>query len=251
MLRLIIYLIVVLNFSSCILFRSNLMLRTPKDYQYDELNDSLSRLSYILSPNDIFVFRVHTNDGYKLIDLTIQNSIQGLYSIEAYIDQDGYAKLPLLGKVKIAGLTLREAEKKLEELYGEQYVRPFITMNVINKRVIVFPGLSGQAKVINIQNANTTVFEALAIAGGIVEDGKAYKVKLIRNTDFKKPKVYLMDLSTIEGLKFGNTFVQANDIIYVEPRYRPFRTALNEISPVISLISSVMLLLTSFYFLTR
>lgn len=251
MFRVFLYLIIVMNFSSCILFRSNLMLRTPKDFKYDELSDSLSRKSYVLSPNDIFTFRVLTNDGYKLVDLTIQNSIQGFYAIESYIDQEGYAKLPLLGKVHLAGLTLRDAEKKLEELYGEQYVRPYITMNVINKRVIVFPGLSGQAKVINIQNANTTVFEALAQAGGIVEDGKAYKVKLIRNADFNKPKVYLMDLSTIEGLKYGNTYVQANDIIYVEPRYRVFRTALNEISPIVSLISSVLVLVTTYYVITR
>jgi len=243
--------VVLTQFTSCILFRSNLMLRTPPDFKYDQLDDSSYRQSYILAPNDHFSFQVLTNDGYKLVDLTINSSVQYLYSIQAYVDKNGYAKLPLLGMVHLAGLSVREAEKKLEELYGQQYVRPFINITVTNKRVVVFPGLSGQAKVVNIQNPNTTVFEAIAMAGGIVEDGKAYKVKLIRNDQINKPKVYLLDLSTIDGLKYGNTYVQANDIIYVEPRYRVFRTALNEITPLVSLVSSVVFLMTSFYLLRR
>lgn len=88
--------------------------------------------------------------------------------------------------------------------------------------------------------------EAIAYAGGIAEDGKAYKVKLIRvNPDPKKmPFVYLLDLSTIDGIMLGKSIVQAGDIIYVEPRYRPINTFNREIAPLLTLISTVLLLYT-------
>jgi len=109
--------------------------------------------------------------------------------------------------------------------------------------VIVFPGNGGKAQVVSLTNNNTTVIEVLALTGGIAEDGKAYKVKLIRNDDYtKKPKVYLMDLSEIGGIRDGNTIVLANDIVYVEPRYRFARTLLGEITPVLTLLTSTFLL---------
>ena len=91
--------------------------------------------------------------------------------------------------------------------------------------------------------------EALANAGGIVEDGKAYKVKLIRENPnpVKMPYVYLLDLSTIEGIMQGKSKVQAGDIIYVEPRYRPLATFNREIAPFITLLTSAFIL----YQLTR
>src|SRR6185369_4451564 len=103
---------------------------------------------------------------------------------------------------------------------------------------------SGIAKVLVLTNNNTTVLEAIASAGGIPDDGKAYKAKLIRqNADrSQKPLVYLMDLSRIEGLSMGNTKVQAGDIIYIEPRYRPLKTFTQEISPLLTLVTAFLIL---------
>jgi polysaccharide biosynthesis/export protein len=86
--------------------------------------------------------------------------------------------------------------------------------------------------------------ESIANAGGIMEDGKAYKVKLIRaNPDNdQKPFVYLMDLSRIEGITAANSIVQAGDIIYVEPRYRPLATFTREIAPFITLLTTSFIL---------
>jgi polysaccharide biosynthesis/export protein len=229
----------ILCFSSCKVFRSNLMLETPKNYQYQKLIDSISRLDYKIAPNDALQCRVFTNDGFKLIDLA--NSANAIYNtnLEFLVESDGAVKLPLVGPQPIMGLTIREAEKYLEEKYSEFYVKPYVNIKVSNKRVIVFPGNSGDARVIPLTNNNTTVLEAIASAGGITNDGKAYKVKLIRSAPNQpKADVYLMDLSRIDGLVAGNSKVQANDIIYVEPRYRVARTLVGEITPIISLITS-------------
>ena len=235
-------LLIVFYFSSCKVFRSNLMLKTNKDYTFDKIVDSLSKQDYKIDANDIINVRIFSNDGFKIIDLANSNQMSRWIDLDYVINRDGTCKLPLIGRVKLAGLSIREATEYLEQIYADYYVKPFVYMTVTNKRVIVFPGNGGTAKVLNLTNNNTTVIEALALTGGISEDGKAYKVKLIRNQENQKPKVYLMDLSKIEGVAVGNTVVLAHDIIYVEPRYRLAKTLVAEITPIVTLISSTFLL---------
>ncbi len=234
-----------LIFSSCKVFRSNLMLKTPKDFVYDKLVDSLARTDYKLAPNDALQYRVFTKNGFDLINLSTTTGNILRSDLDVTVESDGYVKMPLIGRVYLEGLTVKEAEKLLETKYAENYVEPFINIRVTNKRVIVFPGNGGAAKVLPLANNNTTVMEALAAAGGIMEDGKAFKVKLIRNnTDpNQKPFVYLMDLSHIDGITAARSKVQAGDIIYVEPRYRPVATTIREITPVLTLVSTVLIVI--------
>lgn len=246
------YLLILLTslaiFSSCKIFRSNLMLKTPKDFTYDHLVDSLSRLDYRIAPNDAIQYRIVSNSGFKLINLATESNAVFRNDLDVTVESDGNIKMPSIGRIKIVGLTIKEAEKLLEEKYTELYVSPFVTLKITNKRVIVFPGNGGAAKVVALANNNTTVMESIASAGGILEDGKAYKVKLIRqNPDLtQRPFVYLMDLSRIEGITVANSKVQAGDIIYVEPRYRPLATFSRELSPLITLLTSA-LILVQFY----
>ncbi len=235
----------ILLFSSCKVLRPSLMLKTQKDYTFSKITDTLSKLDYKIAPTDAIQFRVFSNDGFKLIDLTTSSAQNFRNDIDETVDKDGYLKLPLLGRIYVNGLSLREAESLLEEKYTEFYVKPYVQLRVMNKRVIVFPGNAGTARVVNIQNNNTTVFEALALAGGLTEDGKAYRIKLIRNSG-SKPEVFLIDLSTINGLAAGNTVVLANDIIYVEPRVRVAQRLSSEVAPYITLLSSVLLVIALF-----
>lgn len=240
------FFLTVFAFSSCKVFRSNLMLNTPRNYTYDKIGDSIIKQSYRIESNDIVQVRIFSNDGFKIIDLANSTNNFNRVDFDYLVDRDGTAKLPLVGRIKLAGLTISEAESYLEQVYTEFYVKPFVTAKVINKRVIVFPGNGGKAQVLNLQNGNTTVIEALALSGGIQEDGKAYKVKLIRNDGTNKPKVFLMDLSKIEGINVGNSVVMANDIIYVEPRYRFAKTIVAEIAPVLTLLSSTVIIYSLF-----
>lgn len=239
--------LILIWFSSCKVFRSNLMLKTPKDYTYDKIVDSVSEQNYKIEANAILTLRIFANDGFKLIDIASSATNSNLkFEVEYLVDPQGYCKLPLLNRVKLKGLTINDAQDYLEKLYSDFYVKPFVNLKIINKRVIVFPGNGGDAQVLYLTNNNTTVIESLALAGGIREDGKAYKVKLIRNEGGAKPKVYLMDLSKIEGLTAASSVVLANDIIYVEPRYRLARTLVAEITPIVSLITSTILIYTLF-----
>jgi polysaccharide export outer membrane protein len=162
------------------------------------------------------------------------------------VELDGTVELPEVGAVMLAGLTLDEAERKIEEAYEAEYVDPYAMLQVVNNRVLVFPGEAGQATVITLQNQNTTVIEVLAQAGGIRQRGRSKEIKLIRQRGDGN-LVYQMDLSTVDGMEAARTIVQANDIIYVESNPQVVREVLTDVSPVAQLLTTF----TSLYFTYR
>lgn len=238
---------------------SNLMLKTDKDYEFADI-DSLNKtkLDYRIDVNDILQLRFFTNDGIKILDFTSSetqgNTAQFLNpnnSLNYVIQNDSLVNLPVIGKVNVVGKTIREAELYLADLYTGYYVDPFVQISITNKRVIVFPGNGGEAKVLYLNNNNTTLMEAIALAGGITERGRASRVKLIRKNEEGKREVYKVDLSTIDGLEYTDIVVQANDYIYVEPVPEIGREVLKEVTPIVSLISSAAVIVTVVSTLTQ
>ncbi len=245
--RLLVLALFALSLPGCYI-NSNIMLRTDRNYVFDSIPDTVGR-AYKISPNDIINFRLFANDGFRLIDIAsgLDND-QGNRAMfrnfmSDLVEGDGTAKLPILGKVPLSGLTVREAEFKLETMYSEFYVKPFVQVQVTNKRVIVFPGGGGNAAVITLENNNTTLMEVLAMAGGIAQRGRAARIKVIRKIDNVR-HVYLVDLSTIEGIRHADMIVQANDYIYVEPVPQIANEILRDVAPIISLLTSAVLIYT-------
>ncbi|MCB0478759.1 MAG: polysaccharide biosynthesis/export family protein [Crocinitomicaceae bacterium] len=248
-------LVLVLMMNSCGI-NSNLMFKTTKDYVFDSLPDT-ANFEYKLSVNDEITFRLYSNQGFKILDIvsgessTTANNNQSLSqgtAITYKVEQDSTVKLPIVGKVQLVGMTLDSCENYLEKVYSDYYIEPFIQIRVINNRVIVFPGNGGQAKVVTLKNNNTTLLEALALAGGITDRGKAKKIKVMRMVEGKR-EVYLIDLSTIDGIAEADLVVQAMDYIYVEPVPQISRELLAEIAPILGIITSaaaVVVIIQSF-----
>ena len=141
----------------------------------------------------------------------------GNIGIQYVIRQDSLVELPILGEVKLVGKTIKEAEIFLENELSEFYVDPFINININSRRVFMFTGTGGNAQVLPLTYNNMTLFEALAMSGGVGENGKAKKIKLIRPTD-GRAEIYLIDLSTIDGIKDGNMILHC--LLYTSPSPR-------------------------------
>ena len=231
--------------SSCGI-NSNLMFKEAKGEVNSDSIPLVPEHDYAISVDDKISFRLSTNEGTEIIE---QMAGIGLVSYEQFIQEftvrrDGKVELPVLGKIKVAGLTIEACEDTLTVLFSHEYIEPFVQVWVTNQRAIVFPGNGSDATVVPLTNANTTLMEAIASAGGITDRGKASKVKLMRKVNGKR-QVYTIDLSTIDGLKYADMIVQANDYIYVEPTADIGQGITESISPVISILSGVLLLYTS------
>ncbi len=227
---------------------SNIMFKSPKG-EYAKKDSVLLAppTDYKIGIDDKISFTLSANNGNNII-LGISNVQDGkqnnnVSTIEYLVNREGTVELPILGYVPVVGLSIKECEDKLEELYAAEYQKPFVQVKVTNRRVIVFPGNGGDAKVIPITNNNTTLMEVIAQAGGIAERGKAKVVKLMRMENGVR-QVYTFNLSTIDGLKYSDIVVQSNDYIYIEPNPKILREVIKEVAPIMAVISSTIILVT-------
>ncbi len=228
-------------FSSCRMLHPSLMLKATKADSLTNMTNS-APVDYQIAPNDIMEFSIITNAGSKLIDIGIAEGGNVKTRINSYkVEADGLVRLPVIGRVSVAGLTIKEATAKIEDIYSKYYVEPFVSISVTNRRVIVFPGTGGKAQVIPLLNDNMTLIETIALAGGIAETGKSYRIRLIRRAA-GKIQMQLVDLSTLSGMPEANIVMQANDILYVEPTARVPEALLNKILPYISLFTTFVLI---------
>lgn len=226
--------------SSCKLFYPNMMFK-QRDYQYFELAQKQVE-EYIIKKGDQFSLRVYSRDGFKLIDIVsgqggVSNSSGGSGGGLFMVDNEGFAKLPIIGEFYVYGYTESELERILEEKYSNLFVDPYVILTVNNRRAFVFKGST--ASVVSLNESPTNLFEVIAKSGGIGNDLKAYKIKVIRG-DLKNPQITIVDLSSIEGMRNADLIVQSNDIIYIEPRRRIASDVLREISPVLAWISTIL-----------
>ena len=232
-------LFLVVSLTSCerYLYRDR-MLRIDPGYKYSEFSD-ITETEYRIAPDDRISARLFTNDGSGLVNIGSAGgvSVGGSTTMAIKIESDGFAKLPIFGRVYLQGLTIRQAEMLIEDKFSEFYNNPFVLLEVSNRRVMIFAG--SNTSVVTLTNDNTTLFEVLAESGGIPGDGKAHKIKLIRG-DLKSPDVYKIDLSTLSGMKDANLVMQANDIIYIETRQKYVTKLISELAPYISILTSIV-----------
>ncbi len=232
----------ILFLSSCKIFAPSQMLRTKSDFKYSEFTQEQAMQEYKIAPFDKITFNISPNNGEKLLESNAITTINSGAGASYTVEYDGFVKFPVFGRVKLSGYTLREAEKLLEDMYSEFYNKPFVKLEVTNMKVLLFgKGLSGPASVISLANPNTTLFEALASAGG-VSGGKSYNIRLIRG-DLKNPQIFIIDLSTLEGMKKANLILQANDIIIIRPRNNISERVMTFVTPYLSFMSFVLLMI--------
>src|SRR6185295_7461886 len=167
--------------------------------------------------------------------------------LQYVVKESGYILLPMLDSVFITGMTITDAEHVLGKKYSYYFVNPFIRIEVTNRNVYVFKGRQGST-VVTLDHENMNLIEVIAKAGGVPAGGKAYQVRLMRGS-LNNPVVFDIDLSSIESLKKENLVMEANDVIYIETRLTS-SDVLYQITPLFTIISSVILLFTTYLAVT-
>lgn len=239
--------IIAMIFGSCSV-NKDFMFKTDQEYVFDNPKLDSIQPDFKLAPNDLLLVSVYTKEGEIIFESTT-NREKGVSTIEGktffLVESDGFVELPVVGKVRAQGLTVFDFQKEVEGMFQQRFVDPFCLVKVTNRRVFVFNGSGSRGQVVSLESSNMRLIEALTAAGGLGDRANASKIKVIRK-EMGENKVFLIDLSTIEGLDFANMNVQNGDIIYVESTKNIGREVLADTAPVISLLSSILLLISVF-----
>lgn len=132
------------------------------------------------------------------------------------VDRNGNIELPLIGKVKVEGLTISQARSKIYELASQYYKNPVITVSFSNFRITVLGEVNRPGSYI-AQTEKVGLLDALALAGDLTIAGKRENVMLIREGSDGSKQITRFNLNSTATFRSPYYFMQTGDIIYVEP----------------------------------
>lgn len=177
-------------------------------------------------PDDLLTIVVSAEDPkvaepFNLSVVSTNNSVidaQGNLKMQTYlIDNNGNIEFPMLGTIKLAGLTRSEANNLLKEklsIYFKKDEPPIVNIRLANFTVTVLGEVKNPGTY-TIQDEKISISEALGLAGDLTIYGKRDNIKLIREVNGEK-KFANINLTSVNILNSPYYYLTQNDVIYVE-----------------------------------
>ena len=134
------------------------------------------------------------------------------------VDTDGYINFPVLGKIRVEGMTREQiAEYLTGQLKEKELIKdPVVTVEFINLGVSVLGEVNNPGR-IKIERDNMTILDAISEAGDLTIYGKREKVLVLRQENGRQ-RVYGVNLCSAEHIYSSPVYyLQQNDVVYVEP----------------------------------
>lgn len=211
------YLIIFLISSSCVSNKKIVYFQGAEN-AIDETTVTEAKIQ----PNDNLLIlvsspKVEVSDIFNSINLNeTGNSTQESLALQGYIiDKDGYINFPILGRVKLGGLTKNEAINLLQNKISEYVVESTVNIRFLNYRVTVL-GEVNKPGVYTVTNEVISLPEALGLAGDMTIHGRRNNVLICREVNGKK-EFYRIDMTSPDLFASPNYFLQQNDIVYIQP----------------------------------
>jgi len=155
------------------------------------------------------------------------------------IANDGLVRLPLVGAVKLSGLTEDEAAQLLITKYKRYLKHPYVSVKILNQKLFVV-GEVKKPGVVLVTNGTMNLFEALAHSGDLTDFADRRKIKILRG-DMRNPEIREINLNDLKSIKYASLILRPNDILYVTPRdSKSDVVGLNEHIPMWDLIGKVL-----------
>jgi polysaccharide export outer membrane protein len=144
-----------------------------------------------------------------------QMMAQVMANMTFLIDNQGNINFPVLGFVKLAGLTRLDATVRLQDLMGEYVEGAVVNIQVKNFKVTVL-GQVARPGTYTMPSDRVTILEALGMAGDLQATGLRKNVLVVRELDGKRQE-FRLDLTSKDIFTSEAYYLRQNDVIYVEP----------------------------------
>lgn len=184
-----------------------------KEYESPIMPDDMLTITVTaLDPNAVAIFNLPTQNylapGESLLVTTP--------SMQTYlVDSEGYVDYPVLGRIKLGGLTRKEATQLLKEKISNYVENPIVSIQCINYKITILGEVTKPGSY-KIDSERVSILDALGMANDITIYGDHTNLLLIREENGTRT-FNRIDLSQPDIFTSPYYYMQRNDVIYVEP----------------------------------
>lgn len=202
----------VLLLSSCV---------SPSKIPYLKDVESLSQQK-LASTAMVYEAKVMPKDILSIVINTVRHDASNSFRIgdsEYIVESDGYIEFPVIGRVRVEGMTRHEVQELIRNLIYPKYITedPLIKVRFINYKVTVMGEVRNPGSY-TVDKEKCSIFEALALAGDLNIYGKRDNVLLMREDGSGEKSFYRINLQDKNLVLYPSLFyLQQNDILYIEP----------------------------------
>ncbi|OCX54575.1 hypothetical protein BEL04_10080 [Mucilaginibacter sp. PPCGB 2223] len=179
----------------------------------------------VIRPDQVLSINVYTIDlgstqTINTVNTTVvasQTAVLGFESSGYLVDKDGYVELPELGKIKVEGLTIEQAQVAVKERATKYFNDPIVIIK--NKSFkVTFVGEFAKPGAYIIPSEKFTLVDAIGLSGGLTDFGQRDDVLLLRQNDSTKTlSTIRLNLKTSAVLKSPYYYLQNNDVLIANP----------------------------------
>lgn len=243
-------LVSVFFFSSCMMRK----IEYVKDMSPDSLYKVKAAEALKIQSNDRISIKVHSKDfelsapfnthpgGYSLTtEKDVIKSIDTDNSFEEgyLVNKDGFIDFPILGKLKVSGLSTDEIQMLVTNRIKEEnyIIDPLVKVNLLNFKVMVMGEIRNQ--IISVPDGRITLFEAIAKSDGINPNANAQRVVVIREQEGNR-KLLTANLESYDVFDSEAYFLRQNDIVYVAPKYKQVTPGTQSVWQMVGMLFGVI-----------
>jgi polysaccharide export outer membrane protein len=206
-----------------------------------------------IQPDDLLMIIVSAEDPeialpFNLRSIAVQNpgsldAAMGQQSMQLYlVDAAGSIEFPVLGKLKVGGLSRSEVLQMVQQKIGVYIKNPIINLRVMNFKVSVQGEVSSPGTY-TVDSERVTLVEAISKAGDLTIYGKRDNILIIREIDGVK-SYNRVDITKADFMSSPFYYLAQNDVVYVEPNKTKINgAAIGPNTGVIISITSILITL--------
>ncbi len=216
-------------------------------------NEKSNSYEVKLQPDDLLTIIVSAEDPeiampFNLKSITVQDLGRldlagGQQTMQLYlIDASGSIEFPVLGKLKVGGLSRSEVLQLLQQKIGVYIKDPIINLRIMNFKV----SLQGEVNApgtYSVDSERITLIEALSKAKDLTIYGKRNNILIIREVD-GVTSYNRVDITNADFINSDFYYLSQNDVVYVEPNKTKINgAAIGPNTGVIISITSILITL--------
>lgn len=213
--------------------------------------DITNMSSLVIQPEDQISISVTSlnQDAANVFTNNIQNSGTNAENpVYGYVvNSNGEVTLPLLGVVKVAGLSSSQLAVQLQQQLLSYLSKPNVAVKIVNFKVAVLGDVL-RPNIYRSTSDRLTITEALSLAGDLNVTAKRDDITLVREINGKRTYIPI-DLTSKKLFQSPYFYMKSNDLLFVQPgklKLATVDTGYRNASLIISALSLIAIAVSLF-----